>query len=46
MLIALGTLMTSQVELALYLLLTPILMLVISSVRNSWGLLMILRLKP
>lgn len=46
MLIALGTLMTSQVEMALYLLLTPILMLVISSVRNSWGLLMILRLKP
>jgi hypothetical protein len=46
MLIALVALIYLQPEIALYLLLSPILMLVISSVRNSWGLLMMLRLKP
>ena len=46
MLLALAVYIYQQPEIALYLLLSPILMLVISSVRNSWGLLMMLRLKP
>ncbi|MEI8282000.1 MAG: hypothetical protein WCG75_06325 [Armatimonadota bacterium] len=45
MLLALVALIFLQPEIALYLLLSPILMLIISSVRNSWGLLMMLRLK-
>jgi hypothetical protein len=32
-------------ELALYIMLSPVLMLVISSVRNSWGLMMMIRTK-
>ena len=45
MLLGIVFLMYMQPELALYLLLSPVLMLVISSVRNSWGLLMMLRVK-
>jgi len=40
-----GLVIQAQVELALYLLLSPVMMLMIGSVRNSWGLLMMLRAK-
>ena len=46
MLLALVALIYLSPEIALYLLLSPILLLIITSVRNSWGLLMMLRLKP
>ena len=40
-----GFVIQTQPELALYLMLSPVMMLLIGSVRNSWGLLMMLRTK-
>ena len=44
-LIFLAYALISSPELALYIMLSPVLMLVISSVRNSWGLMMMIRTK-
>ena len=45
MLIILGFLIRSQTESALYFMLGPVLALVVVSVRNSWGLMMMMRAK-
>ena len=44
-LVILAYFLRNSAELALYLMLSPVLMLVISSVRNSWGLMMMIRTK-
>lgn len=45
-LIALAWMFKVSAELALYMMISPVLMLVITSVRNSWGLMMMIRTKP
>jgi hypothetical protein len=44
-LLLLAYMLQVEIALGLYLILSPVLMLVISSVRNSWGLLMMIRTK-